>query len=73
MNLFLLSVLCVAREFVDAVESIHRLSLMLEWRFQGHQSLFFADDFWSVGTQFSLTIQRVNDDSVFSNDFIRKL
>jgi hypothetical protein len=33
---------------------------------------FFADDFWSVGTQFSLTIPRVNDDSVFSIDFIRQ-
>jgi len=32
----------------------------------------FPDDFWSVVTQFSLTIPCVNDDSVFSNDFIRQ-
>jgi len=32
----------------------------------------FADDFWSVGTQFSLTIPCVNDDYVFSIDFIRQ-
>jgi hypothetical protein len=32
----------------------------------------FADDFWSVRTQFSLTIPCVNDDSVFFNDFIRQ-
>jgi len=32
----------------------------------------FADDFWSVVTQFSLTIPCVNDDSVFSIDFIRQ-
>jgi len=32
----------------------------------------FADNFWSVRTQFSLTIPCVNDDSVFSNDFIHQ-
>jgi hypothetical protein len=32
----------------------------------------FAYDFWSVGTQFSLTIPCVNDDSFFSIDFIRQ-
>jgi len=32
----------------------------------------FTDDFWSVVTQFSLTIPCVNDDSVFSIDFIRQ-
>jgi aryl carrier-like protein len=57
---------------MDAADSISQLSLILQWRFQGHQSLFFADDFWSVGTQFSLTIPRVNDDSIFSIDFIRQ-
>jgi len=30
----------------------------------------FTDDFWSVVTQFSLTIPCVNHDSVFSHDFI---
>jgi hypothetical protein len=32
----------------------------------------FADDFWSVGTHFSLTIPCVNDDYFFSIDFIRQ-
>jgi hypothetical protein len=32
----------------------------------------FADDFWSVVTQFSLTIPCVNDDSVFYIDFINR-
>jgi len=32
----------------------------------------FADDFWSLVTQFSLTIPYVNDDSFFSIDFIRQ-
>jgi hypothetical protein len=32
----------------------------------------FADDFWSVVTQFSLTIPCVNDDSRFSFDFARQ-
>jgi hypothetical protein len=35
MNLFLLSVLCVAREFLDAVDSIRQLSLIFQLRFQG--------------------------------------
>jgi len=41
MNLFLISVLCVARDFLDTADSISQLSLILQWRFQGHQSLFF--------------------------------
>ena len=32
----------------------------------------FVHDFWSVVTQFSLTIPGVNDDSMFSNDFIHQ-
>jgi hypothetical protein len=32
----------------------------------------FADDFWSVVTQFSLTIPCVNDEFVFSIDFTRQ-
>jgi hypothetical protein len=41
MNLFLLSVLCVARDVLDTADSITQLSLILQWRFKGHQSLFF--------------------------------
>jgi hypothetical protein len=44
--------------------------------FSGHFKVngdsVFADDFWSVVTQFSLTIPCVHDDSVFSIDFIRQ-
>jgi hypothetical protein len=40
--------------------------------FKVYTDSVFADDFWSVGTQFSLTIPCVNDDSVFSNDFTRQ-
>jgi len=32
----------------------------------------FAEDFWSVVTQFSVTIPCINDDSVFFIDFIRQ-
>jgi hypothetical protein len=73
MNLFLLSVLCVAREFFDAVNSIRQLSHIFQWDFKVYIDSVFADDFWSVGTQFSLTIPCVNDDFVFSIDFIRQL
>jgi hypothetical protein len=41
MNLFLLSVLCVAREFFDAVDSIRQLSLIFQWWFEGLQWLSF--------------------------------
>jgi len=44
--------------------------------FSGHFKVYgdsvFADDFWSLVTQFSLTIPCINDDSVFSIDFIRQ-
>ena len=40
--------------------------------FKVNSHSLFADDFWSVGTQFSLTIPCVNDDSVFSIDFSRQ-
>jgi len=44
--------------------------------FSGHFKVtshsVFADDFRAVATQFSLTIPCVNDDSVFSIDFIRQ-
>jgi len=40
--------------------------------FRVHSDSVFANDFWSVVTQFSLTIPCVNDDSVFSIDFLRQ-
>jgi hypothetical protein len=38
---FLLSVLCVAREFFDTVDSIRQVSLIFQLRFQGLQWLCF--------------------------------
>ena len=72
MNLFLLSVLCVAREFFDAVDSIRQHHSYFSGDFNVTSDSVFADDFWSVVTQFSLTIPCVNDDSVFSIDFFRQ-
>jgi hypothetical protein len=60
MNLFLLSVLCVAREFFDVVDSIRQLSVILQWRFQGQQSLCFRWRFL------------VGSDAVFTDDSMRQ-
>jgi len=59
MNLFLLSVLCVAREFFDAADSIRHVSLIPQWQFQGHHSLCFRWRFL------------VGCDAVFTNDSMR--
>jgi hypothetical protein len=40
--------------------------------FKVNSHSLFADDFWSVVPEFSLTIPCVNDDSVFSTDFTRQ-
>jgi hypothetical protein len=60
MNLFLLSVLCVACEFFDAVVSIRQLSLILQWRFQGLRWLCFRWQFL------------VGKDTVFTDDSMRQ-
>jgi hypothetical protein len=72
MNLFLLSDLCVAREFFDAVDSYVRCHSYFSGDFKVYGDSVFTDDFWSVVTRFSLTIPCVNHDSVFSHDFIRQ-
>jgi hypothetical protein len=41
MTLFLLSIWCLGPEFIDAIDYIHRLSLSINWRFQGLQLLCF--------------------------------
>jgi hypothetical protein len=41
MTLFLLSIWCVGREFIDAVDSKRQLSLSFQWWFQGLQGLCF--------------------------------
>jgi len=40
--------------------------------FKVYSHSVFADDFRSVGTQLSLTIPCVNDDSIFSIDYMRQ-
>ena len=45
MTLFLLSIWCVGREFIDIIDSIRRLSLSIHWRFHGLQWLCFRRRF----------------------------
>jgi hypothetical protein len=45
MTLFLLSICCVGREFIDAVDSMVFLSLSIHWRFQGLRLLCFGRRF----------------------------
>jgi hypothetical protein len=45
MTLFLLSIWCVGREFIDAVDSMQYLSLSIHWRFQGLLLLCFGRRF----------------------------
>jgi len=42
MTLFLLSILCIVREFIDAIDSIQQLSLNIHWRFRGQLLLCFG-------------------------------
>ena len=50
MTLFLQSIWCVSRELIDVVDSIHYLSLSIQWRFQGLHRLsfcsWFVDQSW---------------------------
>ena len=84
MNLFLLSVLCVAREFFDAVDSIRQLSLIFQCRFQcvlwlyfcwrvlfGRDAVFTNKFHASTMTLFSIMISLVNRELVFAVDSIR--
>jgi hypothetical protein len=45
MTLFFLSIWCVGREFIDAVDSMLYLSLSIHWRFQGLLVLSFCRRF----------------------------
>ena len=45
MTLFFLSIWCVCREFIDAVDSMLYMSLSTRWRFQGLQILSFCRRF----------------------------
>jgi hypothetical protein len=49
MILFFLSISCIGRELIDAVDYIHRLSLSIHWWFQGLQWLSFPR--WFVNQQ----------------------
>jgi len=82
---FSLTIPCVKHEYVFAIGFMCRLWILLTLStpyvschsyfsgdFKVYGDVVFADDFWSLGTQFSLTIPCVNDESVFSNDFTRQ-
>jgi hypothetical protein len=58
MTVFLLSIWCVVREFIDAVDYIRQLSLSIHWRFQGLQCLCFR---WRFMNQ---TSNNIFDDSI---------
>jgi hypothetical protein len=49
MTLFLLSIWCIGREFIDAVDCIRQLSLSFQWRLQGVQWLCFR--WWFMDQQ----------------------
>jgi hypothetical protein len=82
---FSLSIPCVKHESIFAIGFMRRSWILLTLStpyvschsyfsgdFKVYGDVVFADDFWSIGTQFSLTIPCVNDESVFSNDFTRQ-
>jgi len=66
------------RFYASLVNSLTQSTPSVSWHsyFSGNIKVYvdsvFADDFWSVGTQFSLTIPCVNDDTIFSNDFLHQ-
>jgi hypothetical protein len=68
INLFLLSICCVGR----GVDSTRQLSLRFQLWFQGLQRLCFRWRFMVRSDAVSLAIPCVNDDSVFSIDFMRQ-
>jgi len=69
INLFLLSIWYVG----IAVDSTLQLSLRFELWFQGLQRLCFRSRFLVRSDAVSLAIPCVNDDSVFSIDFMRQM
>ena len=58
MSLFLQSIRCVGREFINSIDSIRHLSLSIQWWFRGLQRLCF---FWWFMVQHR---HRVFDNSV---------
>jgi len=70
MTLFLLSIWYVGREFIDTIDSIRELSLSFQWWFLGLESLSFHSQFLVSIDVVSPAIPCVNDDSVFSTNFI---
>ena len=72
MNLFLLSVSPVGREFFDAIDSIRQLSLILQWRFQDPQWLCFRWRFLVSDEAVFTSDSMGQDDPVLSFDFIRQ-
>jgi hypothetical protein len=72
LALFLLLIWCVGPEFIDAVDSIRRLSLSIHWRFQGLQRCNFCWRFMDKSDITFLTIPCVNHDSIFAIDLMRR-
>jgi hypothetical protein len=72
MNLFLLSVSRVSREFFDAVDSISQLPLIFQWRFQGLQWLCLRWRFLVSDEAVFTSDSMGQDDPVLSFDFIRQ-
>jgi len=84
MNIFLLSLSRVSREFFDAIDTIHHVSLILLWRFQGPKWLCFrwrflvssdvviSDDSMRQRWLFSLLISFVNRELACVVDSVRQ-
>ena len=72
MNLFLLSVSPVGREFFDAIDSIRQLSLILQWRFQDPQWLCFRWRFLVSDEGVFTSDSMGQDDPVLSFDFVHQ-
>jgi len=69
LTLFLLSISCIGHDFIDAVDSIRRLSLSIIDDFKVYSSSVFASDLWINSDIAFLTIPCVSLDSVFCNRF----
>jgi len=72
MTLFLLSIWCVFREFIDLVDYICWLLLNIDWWFQGLQWLCFRCRLWISGDIPFLAIPCVDHDSIFAIDFMHR-
>jgi hypothetical protein len=70
MTLFLLSISCVGREFIDDVDSSRELSLSFQGWFLVYSDPFFADNLWINSDIAFLTIPCVSHDSTLAIDLM---